>query len=107
MNNLPEQHQGALLQRLIRGDFGLALTYWTLFLTVSLVFFVLGSAAVADEDWSRYSTMLIALIGWTFLLLVGVKRGFKGQDPGKALGRIAMLFLLLVMTNALATLSFI
>ncbi len=51
--------------------------------------------------------LLSLLIVWTFLLLLGIKRGFKGEDPGKALGRIAMLFLLLVMTNALATLSFI
>jgi len=30
-----------------------------------------------------------------------------GSDPGKALGRIGMLFLLLNLTNALVTFSFI
>jgi hypothetical protein len=107
MMKSPEQHPPSFFQRLIRGHFGLALTYWTLFITASLVFFVFGSAAVAAEDWPRYLSGLGAMLAWTFLLLAGVQRGFKGDDPGKALGRIAMLFLLLVMTNALATLSFI
>jgi hypothetical protein len=41
------------------------------------------------------------------MLLTGIKFAYQGEDPGKALGRIAMLFLLLNLTNALATLSFI
>jgi hypothetical protein len=46
-------------------------------------------------------------VAWTFVLLVGIKRSFRGEDPGKALARIAMLFLALNLSNALATLSFI
>ena len=46
-------------------------------------------------------------MGWSFLLLTLVKRYYVGNDPGKALGRIGMLFLLLNLTNALATFSFI
>ncbi len=107
MMKTPASHPHSFFQRLILGHFGLALTYWTLFISASLVFFVVGSAAVAADDWPRYLIALGVMLGWTFLLLVGVQRGFKGEDPGKALGRIAMLFLLLVMTNALATLSFI
>jgi hypothetical protein len=107
MMKTPASHPHSFFQRLILGHFGLALTYWTLFLSASLVFFVVGSAAVAADDWPRYLIALSVMLAWTFLLLVGVQQGFKGEDPGKALGRIAMLFLLLVMTNALATLSFI
>lgn len=107
MSQQPEVKQLTLFQRLVAGHYGLALTYWLLYLIVAAIFFVAGSAAVADGDWSRYLVMLAAMLVWTFILLVGVKRGFKGEDPGKALGRIAMLFLLLNMTNALATLSFI
>jgi hypothetical protein len=107
MMKSPESHPHGLFQRLIRGHFGLALTYWTLFLSASVVFFVFGSAAVAAEQWPRYLTGLGAMLAWTFLLLVGVQRGFRGEDPGKALGRVAMLFLALVLTNALATLSFV
>lgn len=105
--NSPEQPNISPFKRLIQGHYGLALTYWSLFLSMSAVFFVLGSASVADQAWQRFVILLSLLIVWTFLLLLGIKRGFKGEDPGKALGRIAMLFLLLVMTNALATLSFI
>ncbi len=101
----PQPTQNPLL-RLISGHYGLALTYWTLFFLASALFFVGASFAVAERDWQTYLAMLGALLVWTFLLLIGVKRGFRGEDPGKALGRIAMLFLLLDMTNALATLSF-
>jgi hypothetical protein len=107
MMKSPEQHPPSFFKRLVEGHFGLALTYWILFLSASAVFFVVGSAAVAAENWPQYLTALGVMLAWTFLLLVGVQRGFRGEDPGKALGRIAMLFLLLVMTNALATLSFI
>lgn len=87
--------------------YGLALTYWTLYLVAAVIFFVAGSMAVAEQNWERYIVLLIATVAWTFVLLVGVQRGYQGEDPGKALGRIAMLFLLLNLTNALATLSFI
>lgn len=106
MSHPPELQQHPF-RRLIAGHYGLALTYWVLYLIVAVAFFIAGSAAVADDDWPRYLTLLAAMLGWTFILLAGIQRAFKGEDPGKALGRIAMLFLLLNMTNALATLSFI
>jgi hypothetical protein len=95
------------ITRLIRGQYGLALTYWLLYLIVAVAFFIAGSMAVAEGAWSRYVAMLAATVTWTFILLTGIKRAYTGEDPGKALGRIAMLFLLLNMSNALATLSFI
>jgi hypothetical protein len=107
MNQQPGLKQPTLLQRLVSGHYGLALTYWMLYLVAAVIFFVAGSAAVADGDWSRYTLMLGALLTWTFILLFGIQRAYIGEDPGKALGRIAVLFLLLNMTNALATLSFI
>ena len=106
MNN-SELKQPNALARLFKGNYGLALTYWTLYLIAAVVFFVTGSTAVAEGDWARYVILLALSVTWTFILLLGVRRGYQGEDPGKALGRIAMLFLLLNMTNALATLSFI
>lgn len=107
MSQSSETSQSSVFQRLISGQYGLALTYWILYLVAAAIFFVAGSAAVSDADWQRYLMMLGGLLVWTFILLIGIKRAYKGEDPGKALGRIAMLFLLLNMTNALATLSFI
>lgn len=89
------------------GKYGLALVSWALYLTGAAVFFILGSIAVADEAWTRYLILLGITLGWTFALLTGIKFAYQGEDPGKALGRIAMLFLLLNLSNALATLSFI
>lgn len=94
-------------QRLLGGQYGLALTYWVLYLIAAVLFFVAGSIAVAEGAWTRYVILLSVTVAWTFVLLTGIKRAYKGEDPGKALGRIAMLFLLLNMSNALATLSFI
>ena len=93
--------------RLIHGHYGLAATYWTLFLIGAVLFFVFGSAAVAERDWPPFLLMLAASIGWTFLLLAGIRRGYRGEDPGKAIARISMLFLTLNLTNTLAVLSFI
>lgn len=97
----------SLLHRIVMGHYGLALTYWSLFLAGAALFFVFGSLAVMEGRWLRYTLMLVANVAWSFLLLTGIDRGYRGDDPGKALARIAMLFLLLNLSNALATLSFI
>ena len=107
MSSNPDHSTVGPLKRLVSGKYGLALTYWSLYLIGAVVFFVLGSVAVADEAWTRYITLLGLTLTWTFVLLTGIKFGYRGEDPGKALGRIAMLFLLLNLSNALATLSFI
>lgn len=107
MNSQPETRALSSFQRMTRGQYGLAVTYWTLFLVGMLAFFVTGSIAVAQGEWQRYLMLLASSLAWTFILLIGVRVGYRGADPGKALGRVAVLFLLLNITNALATLSFI
>jgi hypothetical protein len=98
---------GSLRQRLSKGEYALAIKYWSLYWAMAIAFFIAGSLAVTREAWQAYLIMLALTVGWTFVLLVGIKRAYTGEDPGKALSRIAILFLLLNMTNALATLSFI
>lgn len=93
--------------RLVHGHYGLASTYWALFLLGAALFFVFGSLAVAEHNWPHFMVLLALSLAWTCLLLTGVQRGFKGTDPGKAMARIAMLFLTLNLTNTLAVLSFI
>jgi len=96
------------LARLISGQtFGLAQTYWTFYLVWAAMFFVAGSVLVADRNWTLFMALLAVTVAYSFLLLTGVQRHYVGSDPGKALGRIGMLFLLLNLTNALATFSFI
>jgi hypothetical protein len=87
--------------------FGLAQTYWALFALGSVIFFIAGSLLASERDWIPYLGLLAGSIAYTFALLIGVQRHYRGSDPGKALGRIGMLFLLLNLTNMLATLSFI
>lgn len=107
MSSDPDPNTSSALRRLIDGKHGLALTYWTLYLAGAVAFFVAGSFAVAEESWTVYLVLLGVTLAWTFVLLTGIKFAYQGDDPGKALGRVAMLFLLLNLTNALATLSFI
>jgi hypothetical protein len=93
--------------RLVHGHYGLAATYWALYLLGAALFFGFGSLAVAEHSWSRFLFLLALSLAWTILLLIGIQRGFKGTDPGKAMARIAMLFLTINLTNTLAVLSFI
>lgn len=87
--------------------YGLARTYWTLYIIGAVIFFLLGSLLVAERNWGPYIALLAATIVYSFVLLIGVQRFYRGSDPGKALARIAMLFLLLNLTNMLLTFSFI
>lgn len=87
--------------------FGFARTYWGLYALGAVIFFIVGSLLVAQRNWEPYVGLLASSIALSFALLVGVRRYYRGSDPGKALGRIAMLFLLLNLTNMLLTLSFI
>lgn len=111
MNNSSNQPDSSAstsgFKRIINGQFGLAVTYWALYLVVAVLFFIFGSLAVSDERWGLYLIMLIGTVAWTFILVWGVSKGYRGMDPGKAIGRVSVLFLLLNITNALATLSFI
>lgn len=108
MNSQPNtQPQPETSTQSVRPRNRLATLYWTLFLIGALVFFIFGSIAVADGQWQFYLLLLAASLAWTFILLIGVRIMYRGADPGKALGRVAVLFLLLNITNALATLSFI
>jgi len=101
-------HEVSPLRRLISGEvFGLAQTYWTLYIIGGLLFFTFGSLLAAERNWIPYVTILITTVAYSFLLLTGVRKYYRGSDPGKALGRIGMLFLLLNLTNVLLTLSFI
>jgi len=105
MENSPESSSPII--RLLNGSsFGLAQTYWTFYLLGAALFFVVGSVLVADHNWAVYAPLLAATLVYSFILLFGVQRYYRGSDPGKALGRIGMLFLLLNLSNVLATLSF-
>ena len=102
-----QAHENAPAGLLDGGRYGLARTYWTLYAIGAAMFFGLGSMLVAQRNWGPYIVLLIATIVYSFVLLIGVQRFYRGSDPGKALARIAMLFLLLNLTNMLLTFSFI
>lgn len=102
------QASSSALVRVLSGSaFGLAKTYWTFFLVGAALFFAVGSVLAEQRNWAVYVPVLFASLVYTFILLVGVQRYYKGSDPGKTLGRVGMLFLMLNLSITLATLSFI
>lgn len=104
----PQTQTGALGRFLSGATLGgLARTYWTLYWIGAVIFFLGGSVLAAERDWVSYVALLGVTVVYSFLLLIGVQRHYHGSDPGKALGRIGMLFLTLNLVNMLATLSFI
>jgi len=107
MSPNPAVHQMNFVKKVILGHYGLARTYWTAYFIGAIAFFTFGSIAIANGNWTKFVIFLFINIGYSLVLLLGIQAGYQGDDPGKALSRIAILFLLLNMTNALATLSFI
>ena len=105
--NHPPAPDSALGRFLSGANYGLARTYWTLYWIGAVIFFLIGSVLVAERNWVPYVILLVVTIAYSFVLLIGVQRFYRGSDPGKALARIAMLFLLLNLTNMLLTFSFI
>ncbi len=101
-----QESSNAVIRVLSGSTFGLAKTYWTFYLIGAAAFFAIGSMLVSEHNWSAYVPALAISLVYSFILLIGVQRFYKGSDPGKTLGRVGMLFLLLNLSNTLATLSF-
>ncbi|MDX1490123.1 MAG: hypothetical protein R3332_02480 [Pseudohongiellaceae bacterium] len=107
MSTNAQSSQPNLIKRIILGHYGLARTYWSAYFIGAAAFFIFGSMAVSAGEWKKFVIMLFSNICYSFILLLGIQAGYQGADPGKGLSRIAILFLLLNLSNALATLVFI
>ena len=62
-DQLPESRSiddRSFTQRLIAGEFGLAVTYWALFFLGGSLYFIFGSRAVDAELWITYFIMVAA-----------------------------------------------
>ena len=102
-----EEPDKALLLQVIDGDYGLAKTYWTLFLTGLLAFFIFGSIQVADRTWVPFLVALGITVLWTMLLVAGIWRAYKGPEHWRVVSRTSVLFFILNLSNTIATLIFI
>jgi hypothetical protein len=94
-------------QRLISGEFGLALTYWALFFIGGSLYFVFGSRAIDAEQWMPYFIMVAAQLGYTVLLLVGIRAAYKGPQLWKVMSRTSSIFMIINILVGITTLGFI
>lgn len=94
-------------QRLIGGDYGLAITYWALFFVGCGLYFIFGSRAVDAELWIPYLMMVAAQLGYTGLLLVGIRAAYKGPQLWKVMSRTSSVFMIINTLVGISTLGFI
>jgi len=97
----------SFLARLLAGDYGLAITYWALYVIGAGVFFVFGSRAVDGERWIEFLSIVAAMLAYTFILLLGIRAAYKGPQLWKVMSRTSSIFMIINILVGISTLGFI
>ena len=104
---LDEFDNRSFAQRLVSGEYGLAITYWALFFCGCALYFFFGSSAVDSEHWIPYMLMVAAQLAYTGLLLVGIRAAYKGPQLWKVMSRTSSIFMIINILVGISTLGFI
>ena len=107
LKNIDDLDNRSFAQRLLYGDFGLALTYWALFSLGCGLYFFLGSQAVDSENWISYLIITSAQLGYTGLLLFRINSAYKGPQLWKVMSRTSSIFMIINILVGICTLGFI
>ncbi|NKB34061.1 MAG: hypothetical protein GKR91_13280 [Pseudomonadales bacterium] len=107
LTNNDELDNRSFAQRLLAGEYGLAVTYWALFFVGCALYFIFGSRAVDAEQWIPYLFMVAAQLGYTGLLLVGIRTAYKGPQLWKVMSRTSSIFMIINILAGICTLGFI
>ena len=94
-------------QRLLSGEYGLAVTYWILFFLGCTLYFFWGSRAVDSENWISYLMISGLQLGYTALLLMLIRNAYKGPQLWKVMSRTSSIFTIINILVAICTLGFI
>ncbi|GAB5499027.1 MAG: hypothetical protein PsegKO_13380 [Pseudohongiellaceae bacterium] len=97
----------SFLARLLSGEYGLAITYWALYFVGCSLFFVFGSRAVDQENWFQYLIIVALMLGYTFVLIVGIRAAYKGPQMWKVMSRTSSVFMIINILVGISTLGFI
>ena len=97
----------SFLVKLLAGDYGLAITYWIFYFTGAALFFVLGSQAVDVEDWPRFLILVAIMLGYTTVLLIGIRAAYKGPQLWKVMSRTSSVFMIINILVGISALGFI
>ena len=97
----------SFINKLLGGEFGLAVTYWLLFLLGTGSFFIFGSQAVDRERWLLYLGIVVMALAYTFLLILRIKAAYKGPQLWKVMSRTSSIFMIINVLVGISTLGFI
>ena len=105
--NPEEFDDRSYMARLLEGDYGLAITYWSLYFVGAAAFFVFGSQAVDDKSWARYFILLAIMMAYTVVLIIGVRAAYKGPQLWKVMSRTSSVFMIINILVGISTLGFV
>lgn len=105
--NTEQTEQRSFIGKLLAGEYGLAVTYWSLYFIGAGAFFVLGSAAVDAEQWLSYLAMVAAMMTYTVILIIGVRAAYKGPQLWKVMSRTSSVFMIINILVGISTLGFV
>ncbi len=97
----------SFMSRLLAGDYGFALTYWALYFIGAGLFFVFGSRAVDSGAWFSYLGMGVAMLAYTFVLILGIRSAYRGPQLWKVMSRTSSIFMIINILVGISSLSFI
>jgi hypothetical protein len=113
MNNVEQAVESQLgseksfVNKILAGDYGLAISYWALYFAGAGVFAVFGSRAVNDAHWGPYLSMVVAMMAYTVTLLIGVRAAYKGPQLWKVMSRTSSVFMIINILIGISTLGFV
>jgi hypothetical protein len=107
LKDIDDLDNRSFAQRLLSGEYGLALTYWVLFFLGCGLYFVFGSQAVDSENWISYLIIASTQLGYTALLLIRIKAAHKGPQLWKVMSRTSSIFTIINILVGICTLGFI
>lgn len=91
----------------VAGGIRLAVSYWLLYLVGATGFFFAGSWAVDSERWIIYLALVATQLVYTFLLVVGIRAGYKGPQMWKVMSRTSSVFMINNILVGISTLGFV
>ena len=107
LNNRDSTDNRSFAQRLLSGEYGLAVTYWALFFLGCTLYFFWGSRAVDLERWISYLIITSLQLGYTALLLILIRNAYQGPQLWKVMSRTSSIFMIINILVGICTLGFI
>ncbi len=97
----------SFLTRLLAGEYGLAITYWAFYFAGAGIYFITGSQAVDSQQWIRLLIIVAIMLGYTVVLLIGIRAAYKGPQLWKVMSRTSSVFMIINILVGITALGFV